>query len=122
MPPLGRKTDKQWRFVGQTVNHIDELTPAHIRSAFGLCADFQEKNIEDATAERLKNNDVNLFPYCYNIYKDPERKQEPSKATGCSATRCKDNPHCLNYMGQDQWEREGIFRIATLTLSLCNRM
>ncbi|KAF9023453.1 Ubiquitin carboxyl-terminal hydrolase 48 [Haplosporangium bisporale] len=106
MPPLGRKTDKQWRFVGQTVNHIDELMPAHIRSAFGLCADLQERNIDDATPERVKNNDVNLFPYCYNIYKDPEGKREPSKATGCSAARCKDNPHCLNYMGQDQWERE----------------
>ncbi|KAG0021785.1 hypothetical protein BGZ82_011203 [Podila clonocystis] len=41
------------------------------------------------------------------MYEDPEGKQELSKATGCSAARCKDhNPHCLNYMGQDQWERE----------------
>ncbi|KAG0348422.1 hypothetical protein BG005_011542 [Podila minutissima] len=41
------------------------------------------------------------------MYKDPEGKREPLKATGCSAARCKDhNPHCLNYMGQDQWERE----------------
>ncbi|KAF9311822.1 hypothetical protein BG003_006928 [Podila horticola] len=41
------------------------------------------------------------------MYKDPEGEREPSKAAGCSAARCKDhNPHCLNYMGQDQWERE----------------
>lgn len=112
MPPFGRKTDKQWRFVGQSVNHIDELTPAHVRSVFGLCTDLQEKKSEDASPERAKNNDINSFPYCHNMYKDPEGKREPLKATGCSAARCKDhNPHCLNYMGQDQWEREGIVQM-----------
>lgn len=122
MPPLGRKTDKQWRFVGQSVSHIDELTPAHIRSVFGLCADLQEKKSEDASQEQARNNDINSFPYCHNMYKDPEGEREPSKAAGCSAARCKDhNPHCLNYMGQDQWEREGIVKKGTLPSTHCMR-
>ncbi|KAI1316284.1 hypothetical protein EDD11_010192 [Mortierella claussenii] len=118
MVRLGRKADKQWRFVGQDVKDVQDLTLAHIRAVYGLgsaALDGQgnSKESADETDSADASVNVSIFPYCGNRY-DRTDVEDFSRSKGtsttCSAARCKDgNPHCLNYMGQDQWENDDAF-------------
>ncbi|KAF9907802.1 hypothetical protein EC991_010494 [Linnemannia zychae] len=115
MPPTGKK-EKQWQFVRKEVNSVDGLTLDYVRAVYGLgpcnksegCDPSLAKN---ATCERIER----LYPYCGNHYKDSPSGTPPSltknKAINpCTAARCKDgNPHCLNHMGQEQWDNEEAF-------------
>lgn len=112
MPPIARK-DKQWQFVGNEVRDVDDLTMDHIRVIYGL-GPFREtgENGSSTTTKPNGNKTESIYPYCGNRYKDSP-SGSPLLAKGmpgnnCTAARCKDgNPHCLNYMGQEQWEKEG---------------
>ncbi|KAG0264211.1 hypothetical protein BG011_007245 [Mortierella polycephala] len=111
-----KRSDKQWRFVGRQVKDVKDLTVAHIRSVYGLGPDTHDSHKDLAgtpNIKEFKNNIDTVFPYCGNRYApsmaETETRKKQSHGT-CSAARCKDgNPHCLNYMGQDQWEKEDAF-------------
>lgn len=109
MPPIAKK-DKQWQFVGNEVRDVDDLTMDHIRAIYGL-GPFRKPG-ENGSSTTTKATGKSVYPYCGNRYKDnPSGSPLPAKGltgTNCTAARCKDgNPHCLNYMGQEQWEKEG---------------
>ncbi|KAG0062387.1 hypothetical protein BGZ90_003102 [Linnemannia elongata] len=114
MPPIARK-DKQWQFVGNEVRDVDDLTMDHIRVIYGL-GPFREtgENGSSTTTKPNGKKTESVYPYCGNRYKDSP-SGSPLLAKGmpgnnCTAARCKDgNPHCLNYMGQEQWEKEAAF-------------
>ncbi|KAF9363782.1 hypothetical protein BGX34_003330 [Mortierella sp. NVP85] len=110
MAPLGKKTDKQWRFVGQEVTDVKNLTLAHVLSVYGLGSSTRDGDpeVEDPLSEPSTKS---IFPYCGNRYSGsaPEESSGVKGASnnGCTMARCKDgNPHCLNYMGQSQWEED----------------
>ncbi|KAG0273225.1 hypothetical protein BGZ95_010961 [Linnemannia exigua] len=56
-----------------------------------------------------------IYPYCGNRYKENPSGTLPSPTKGkavnsCAVAHGKDgNPHCLNFMGQEQWEKEDAF-------------
>lgn len=75
-------------------------------------------------------------PFCVNKYAHkPEKRSSPvpkrdvadgelqddvivisdDEPPPCSKKLCKNNPNCLNYLGQDTWEDEGEFAIANAT-------
>ncbi|KAF9179388.1 hypothetical protein BGZ50_006967 [Haplosporangium sp. Z 11] len=111
-----KRSDKQWRFVGRQVKDVKGLTMAHIRSVYGLGPNTHDSHRDLAGTPSIKESKDNIdtiFPYCGNRYvpslAETETRKRQSHGT-CSAARCKDgNPHCLNYMGQDQWEKEDAF-------------
>ncbi|KAF9113644.1 hypothetical protein BGX27_001119 [Mortierella sp. AM989] len=112
---LGKRSNKQWRFLGQEVTKPEDLTPTHTRIVYGLGPSIQSAHTNTMKAnEETNSNDCSSspFPYCGNRYAN-SGVEIPGSAKGnsaCTATRCKDgNPHCLNYMGQDQWEKEDAF-------------
>lgn len=114
MPP---KKDKQWKFVGNEVRDVDDLTMDHIRAVYGL-GPFNGTGNNGASMTTIPTGSIikSAYPYCGNRYKDSP-SESPLQVKGkagshCTAARCKDgNPHCLNYMGQEQWEKEGEYAL-----------
>ncbi|KAF9956174.1 hypothetical protein BGZ72_002955 [Mortierella alpina] len=100
MAPAGKKADKRWRFVGQEVKDLESLTLAHIRSVYGLGSGLEQDSDDQEFIL------AGAFPYCGDRHSSPLALKLSSNkgAVTCSAARCKDNPHCLNYMGQSRWE------------------
>ncbi|KAF9962574.1 Ubiquitin carboxyl-terminal hydrolase 48 [Modicella reniformis] len=110
MAPLGKKMDKQWRFVGQEVITPKDLTLDHIHYVYGLSSSTR-KGGREADETCASNGNGSIFPYCGNRYSgstlDGSTEGKDNGNSGCAAARCKEgNPHCLNYMGQQQWEEE----------------
>ncbi|KAF9277639.1 hypothetical protein BGZ68_009155 [Mortierella alpina] len=105
MAPAGKRADKRWKFVGQEVKDVESLTLAHIRSVYGLGSGLELDSDEHEFTM------TGAFPYCGARHSSPSTPKLSSVkgATTCSAARCKDNPHCLNYMGQSQWEEADAF-------------
>ena len=125
-PPL-HMTDKRgtaaykandcWNWAGKVARTVQEITPDFRLRACGLAA-------------------ANNSPLCRNQYADhilidgevekegsvrgKKRRKLESKAKSeddatevheCSKKACKTNPHCLNWLGQEDWEDEGwLFR------------
>ncbi|KAG0199905.1 hypothetical protein BGX33_011321 [Mortierella sp. NVP41] len=115
MAPYGKK-EKQWQFVGNEVKDVDDLTMDHIRAVYGLgpCNATGKQQGASSADQVTRDSTGSVYPYCGNRYKDaPSETLPPIKgntSTSCTASRCKDgNPHCLNYMGQEQWEKEDAF-------------
>ncbi|KAF9438453.1 hypothetical protein BGZ76_007846 [Entomortierella beljakovae] len=61
------------------------------------------------------DNGDHIFPYCGNRYSitsmsDNDNSTPSRNSNSCTSARCKEgNPHCLNYVGQDRWEKEDAF-------------
>ena len=103
-----------WSWVGIQVTKAEDITPEHRLTVCG----FSNKN---------------PHPFCPNKYApdippaSPSRPAEPPKpiASGeleddvivvsddevpaCDSKLCKNNPNCLNYLGQEKWQNEGMF-------------
>lgn len=100
-----------WGWVGTEVTHTSRITLEHRLMTCGL--------------SRRSGN-----PFCTNKYAHkPEKQSSPTPkhdvADGelqddvivisddepppCSKKLCKNNPNCLNYLGQETWEDEGVF-------------
>ncbi|CAO3575229.1 unnamed protein product [Mortierella alpina] len=104
MPPAGKKADKRWRFIGQEVKDVEDLTLAHIHSIYGLSSGLEHDSDDQEFSL------AGAFPYCGDRHSSSSTlRLSSAKGAACSAARCKDNPHCLNYMGQAQWEEADAF-------------
>ncbi|KAI8350750.1 hypothetical protein B0O80DRAFT_457403 [Mortierella sp. GBAus27b] len=100
-----KKLDKQWRFLGQEVTAVEDLTSAHVNAVYGLNPCIQDNDRETGeSSDDLSTGSI--FPYCGNRYLRPVTEKVADNINSiCTAARCKDgNPHCLNYMGQQNWE------------------
>ncbi|KAF8958297.1 Ubiquitin carboxyl-terminal hydrolase 48 [Entomortierella lignicola] len=110
MTSFGKKSGKQWHFLGQEVKSLEDLTPTHIRAVYGLGPGPKtEMTIDPKEEVKTSQRGNTHFPYCANRYTNPslESSERNKGNSACSVARCKDgNPHCLNHMGQDQWEKE----------------
>ncbi|KAF7338128.1 hypothetical protein MVEN_02037600 [Mycena venus] len=111
-----------WGWVGSEASNTSQIQPEHLSAACGL-------------------SKRNTHPFCRNKYaKLPpkkEKKKPPPPATGeieediivissdededvnCTKRLCKNNPNCLNYLGQRKWEdeedaREMFMKVANL--------
>lgn len=105
-----------WGWVGTEVVDVSQITREHLLMACGLSA-------------------RNTHPLCRNNYAlEAEERDSPQAPTPklpvngepnddvivisddeepiCSKKACKNNPNCLNYLGQDLWEDEGMVRRA----------
>lgn len=101
-----------WTWVGTEVNNAAHITQEHRLATCGF-------------------NDSSAFQFCANKYRESVAKQEKTetKVAGgldddmivvsddetpaCNVKNCRGNPHCLNYLGQEKWENEGLSLPAT---------
>ena len=104
-----------WSWVGTEVSKAADITPEHRLVTCG----FSNKN---------------SHPFCANKYaaastngssSKPANVQPPAAASGeldddvivvsddespaCDSKTCKNNPNCVNYLGQEKWENEGAY-------------
>ncbi|KAG0048766.1 hypothetical protein BGZ83_006323 [Gryganskiella cystojenkinii] len=106
MPPAPNRrgiAERRYGFVGSDVKSTEDLTPAHIRYVYFLQTTNPAESLPDSIKEVL-------LPYCGNKYLESKKESTDattSTTTTCTAARCKEgNPHCLNHLGQEQWEKE----------------
>lgn len=105
---LGGNDSSPWGWVGTEVFDPSQITQEHRMRTCGLSR-------------------RNRLPFCPNKYALVDKKRTPPRrgaaANGeldddvivisddelppCSKKLCKNNPNCLNYLGQERWEDEG---------------
>ncbi|ORX89655.1 cysteine proteinase [Basidiobolus meristosporus CBS 931.73] len=66
----------------------------------------EDKITQDHLIKFYGLSNTTARPYCPNRYSS---KCFTEKKTRCTNSRCKDNPNCLNHLGQEFWEREDAF-------------
>ncbi|KAJ6525652.1 hypothetical protein B0H19DRAFT_585928 [Mycena capillaripes] len=113
-------SSSSWGWVGSEATDIESITPEHLSATCGL-------------------SKRNTHPFCRNKYgKLPPKKEEPltpingeieediivissddEEDANCTKKLCRNNPNCLNYLGQRKWEdeedaREMFMKVANL--------
>lgn len=98
-----------WAWVGSEVIRESDISTEHCLRACGMstrnihpfCANKYVSQVPDTTVKETTLDEE------IAIVSDDDIK--------CSSKGCKGNPNCLNYLGQDKWEDEGIyFRASTI--------
>ena len=106
-----------WSWVGAEVSKPNQITLEHRLATCGF-------------------SDTNSYPFCSNKFslelksKSAPRQNKRKKAKtadgelaediiivsdddspspACNSRLCRSNPNCLNYLGQEKWENEGMF-------------
>lgn len=89
-----------WGWVRNEISDASPITTAHCLTVAGLAGGLSKANVcntpYDATvAERLADECEDTI-----IVADTD-------APACERKRCKNNPYCLTFLGQEQWVKEG---------------
>lgn len=107
------ESDIRWNWIGTSVKHMSEITKEHCLRAAGLTISksrplCQNKySVKSLDGERTKEHNArkSVTPKDDGdiiVISDDEDRQP------CEKKKCKDNPFCLNYLGQQKWENEGM--------------
>ena len=112
---LQSTTDTAWAWVGHEVRKITEITHTHCLAACGFAAD----SVHPARRNNkpLKNSDHNKPPSKLNGDGDEDDGVvviSDDEGPTCDKKTCRSNPNCLNYLGQEQWEDEGVLNVKKL--------
>ena len=105
------ESDIRWNWIGTDVKHASDITQYYQLRAAGLipsktrpiCANKFARKVNDFKAREKKEDNVGEDPDDVIVISDEE------DVPTCEKKRCKDNPFCLNYLGQDKWEDEGTY-------------
>lgn len=115
-PPtqIPKKDEHLWDFVGTEALVKSDVTKLHIRTVYNLrlnearplCANntFSSSFNKDADVEG-DEDEVKVIP-SDKIVETPKGKRKPRVKISCKRA-CKDNPNCLNWLGQERWEASG---------------
>jgi hypothetical protein len=86
-----------WGWVGTEVKAVSALTAEHVLATCGFSArnspSLCPNRLTQGSAHDKLDNDIIVIT-------DEETSQ-------CSRKVCKNNPNCLNYLGQEKWEDDG---------------
>ncbi len=94
--PSDSKTSP-WGWVGTEVKDVSALTAEHILATCG----FSSRNSHSLCPNRFNNGPaIDKLDNDIIVITDEETSQ-------CSRKVCKNNPNCLNYLGQEKWEDGG---------------
>lgn len=118
----------QWAWVGTEVVRPSDITPEHRliacglsqRNGYPLCPNKYSQTADPVSHEtsEIPETEVELDGDIIVISDDDDPL--------CTAKTCKSNPNCLNHLGQDFWEDEGMIFFVDLALNPhpcrnCNR-
>lgn len=108
---LPGNNNSPWGWVGTEVVNAADITNEHRlvtcglskRNKFPLCrnkysGDIQMKPQEPTLRQSTVDGELEEDVIVISDDEEPE----------CSRKACKFNPNCLNYLGQDDWEDEGM--------------
>ncbi|KAI0670438.1 cysteine proteinase [Trametes maxima] len=105
----GNAAYSAWGWVGTEVTDISNITPEHRLATCGfspgsthtLCSNKYVKQIATSPTNQVKDDAGSSGPE--DLTNDViviSEDEEPA----CSGKICKNNPFCLNHLGQDKWE------------------
>lgn len=107
------ESDLRWNWIGTEAKHVDDITTVHCLRAAGLL--FTKKRcphpIKSIKNPKVKTErqptpqrSVDGSEDADDVIVVSDNDEEPS----CSKKECKENPFCLNHLGQDRWEDSGM--------------
>lgn len=110
-----------WGWVGTEVLDVSQLTREHLLMACGLSARNTHPLCRNKFALKVERRDSSRAPTPKTPV-DGELNDDvivisDDEGPTCSKKACKTNPNCLNYLGQDLWEDEGMVRPAQCVLA-----
>lgn len=100
----------RWNWIGSDVSRSNEITLTHRIRAAGLEQCDGRRACRNIYSRKVANG---FSAMCISdatedlITIDSDEEFDSS----CTKKLCKDNPFCLNYLGQELWEDEGELRI-----------
>ncbi len=107
---LLQDADIRWSWVGTRVKREEHITEEHCLLAAGLgpgsgkpCPNKYIPKPKEPTPTRSASRASSSQTDQDDVIEISDEENE----TYCDKKRCKDNPLCLNYLGQDKWENEG---------------
>lgn len=116
------ESDIRWNWIGTEAKQVHEITDAHRLRAAGLSFTRKKRPHPSIVSRALNNgaeqqlmssqqseNTVNGGNMDSDFIVVSDDDDEPE----CSKKDCKDNPFCLNHLGQERWVDVGMY---TLTI------
>lgn len=110
-----------WGWVATEVSEVDEITLQHRLSTCNLSS----RNKKPRCRNIYSSATIKIAPRTAASSKDAHGEPEDdvivisdAEDETCSKTLCKLNPFCLNYLGQDKWEDEGLRHLRPFLTSL----
>jgi ubiquitin carboxyl-terminal hydrolase 48 len=97
-----------WGWVGTEVTDPSEITREHLLATCG----FSKKNNQHCCPNIYVEDTGGRCRESKPVADSAEREADvivisDDEEPPCSKKRCKSNPNCLNYLGQEKWEDEG---------------
>ena len=120
----GGSSSGPWSWVGTEVSHTEDITLDHRLLACNLLPRDKNASCHNKFSSAIANGqpiaDQRPPPTNVNGELDDDiiiisDDDEPT----CSKKKCKNNPYCLNYLGQEDWEDEGESQLHQIIL-LCS--
>jgi hypothetical protein len=102
-----------WSWVGTEVSKAADITLEHRLTTCG----FSSKNLHPFCANKLAVSAPNGPPFKAVDVKPPAVSGEleddiivvsDDESPVCDSKTCRNNPNCLNYLGQEKWENGGM--------------
>lgn len=113
---LRQDADVRWSWVGTKVKRDEDITEAHCLLAAGLgptpvkpCPNKYVSKPKSTSPTRSASHASSSQTIADEDSAVIVISDDEAEAC-CNKKRCKDNPYCLNYLGQDKWENEGASR------------
>ena len=100
-----------WGWVGSEAKDVSEITDEHLLATCGLSSKrnthrfcrnkFASLELAPGATKPTKHSNGEIEEDIIVISSDDEED------SNCTKKQCKNNPNCLNYLGQKIWEDEG---------------
>lgn len=106
-----------WAWVGSEVTQESDVSTEHCLMTCGMSA----RNVYPFCANKYAASQIPNTAVKEEIALDEEIIIVSDDGIKCSKKGCKGNPNCLNYLGQDKWEDEGMYSQAPPLSSFVNQ-
>lgn len=97
-----------WSWVGTEVTDASEITNAHFLAAYGFHRKPDRRVCANKYAERRKLSEESGEDRHETDTDEVTVISDDEVSSGCDKRTCKNDPYCLNYLGQERWEKAGV--------------
>lgn len=106
-----------WSWVGTEITNAADITPDHRLATCGFSSKNQHpfcvnKYVRSAEPNLRAIKEESKKPLANGELKDDVIVVSDDELQVCDSKACKNNPNCLNYLGQEKWEDEAKARDA----------
>ncbi|KAK7054721.1 hypothetical protein VNI00_003184 [Paramarasmius palmivorus] len=95
-----------WGWVGTEVQDASQITREHLQAAYGLSSRSQHRRCPNKYFQQEPRCSVDPALKIVNgeLEEDIIVISDDEESSQCNKKDCKQNPFCLNHLGQDKWE------------------